>query len=164
MPRIRIHFEWKPIPNATLYTLRISTTTMFTKTVKEAKVSTNSVDLSGLDTGDYFWNVFATNAKKENSAISDTFKFTLVAQGRAQEMVLQVEGTQIHGRVVEVYGHTESGATLMVNGQPVPNIAQDGGFRYFTEPLEPGQHTIVIIGQNRRGGTAKQQVSIVVPR
>lgn len=159
-----IHFEWKPIANATSYTLRISTTTMFTKTVKEKVVPSNSVDLSGLDTGDYFWNVFATDAKKQNSAISDTFKFTLVAQGRAQEMALQVEGTQIHGRVVEVYGHTENGATLMVNGQTVPNIGQDGGFRYFTEPLEPGQHTIVIIGQNRRGGTAKQQVSIVVPK
>jgi hypothetical protein len=51
-----------------------------------------------------------------------------------------------------------------VNGQPVPNIAPDGSFRHFTEPLTPGEHTIVVIGQNRRGGTAKQQVSIVVPK
>ena len=51
-----------------------------------------------------------------------------------------------------------------MNGQSVPNIAPDGTFRHFTEPLEPGQHTISIIGSNRRGGTAKQQVSIVVPK
>jgi len=50
------------------------------------------------------------------------------------------------------------------NGQPVPSIGGDGGFRYFTEPLEPGEHSIVIVGQNRRGGTAKQQVTIVVPK
>jgi hypothetical protein len=46
----------------------------------------------------------------------------------------------------------------------VPNISPDGTFRHFTEPLTPGEHTIVVIGQNRRGGTAKQQVSIVVPK
>ena len=53
---------------------------------------------------------------------------------------------------------------LIINGQPVPNIGSDGSFRYFTEPLDPGEHTIVIVGQNRRGGTAKQQVTIVVPK
>jgi len=62
-----IHFEWKPVPEAVSYSLRISTTAMFTRTVKEAKSSGTSVDVSGLDSGDYFWNVSATNAKKENS-------------------------------------------------------------------------------------------------
>jgi len=53
---------------------------------------------------------------------------------------------------------------LIINGQPVANISPDGTFRHFTEPLEPGQHNIVVIGQNRRGGTAKQQISIVIPK
>jgi hypothetical protein len=145
--------------------VRISTTAMFTKTAKEPKtVSTTSADISGLDAGDYFWTVTATNAKKETSEVSETFRFTLVAQGKTQEMALEITGTQIHGRVVEIIGRTEPGAALIVNGQPVPIIAADGGFRHFTEPLEPGQHTIVIIGENRRGGTAQQKVTIVVPK
>ncbi len=159
-----IHFEWKPVQDAVSYTVRISTTAMFTKTVKEAKVSGTSTESSGLDAGDYFWNVSAVDAKKQNSEISETFKFTLVAQGKSQEMALSIDGTQLHGRVVEIVGRTEPGAALIVNGQPVPNISPDGSFRHFTEQLEPGQHTIVVIGQNRRGGTAKQQVSIVVPK
>jgi hypothetical protein len=138
---------------------------MFTKTVGEPKsVSGTNADVSGLDGGDYFWNVTATNAKKETSEVSETFRFTLVAQGKTQEMALEITGTQIHGRVVEIIGHTEPGAALIVNGQPVPIIAADGTFRHFTEPLEPGQHTIVIIGENRRGGTAQQKVTIVVPK
>jgi len=36
--------------------------------------------------------------------------------------------------------------------------------KILTEALEPGPHTIVIIGSNRRGGTAKQPISIVVPK
>src|ERR1700756_1611250 len=51
-----VHFEWKPVIDAASYTLRISTTSMFTKIVKEVKVtSAPSVDLTGLDPGDYFW-------------------------------------------------------------------------------------------------------------
>lgn len=159
-----LHFEWKPVPEAVSYTLRISTTNMFTKIVKEApKISGTSVDLSGLDAGDYFWNVTALNSKKVTSEVSDTYQFTLVAQGKSQDMLLEIQGTQLHGRVVEIIGRTEPGAALIINGQHVPNIAGDGTFRHFTEPLQPGEHTIVVIGQNRRGGTAKQQVSIVVP-
>ena len=73
-------------------------------------------------------------------------------------------GWQIHGRLAEISGRTEPGAAIIINGQPVANIAPDGNFRYFTEPLDPGEHTIVIIGQNRRGGTARQQITIVVPK
>lgn len=159
-----VHFEWKSVPNAVSYNLRISTTAMFTKTVKEAKSSGTAADISGLDPGDYFWNVTAMDTKKQTSEVSEIFKFTLVAQGKSQSMVLEIDGTQLHGRVAEIVGRTEPGAALIVNGQSVPNIAPDGTFRHFTEQLDPGQHTISVIGSNRRGGTAMKQVSIVVPK
>jgi len=160
-----IHFEWKPVSQAVSYTLRVSATSMFTKTVKDIPgISGTSAEVSGLDAGDYFWTVTASDAKKQTSEVSETFRFTLVAQGKTQEMMLEITGTQIHGRVAEIIGKTEPGAALIVNGQPVPIIAPDGTFRHFTEPLEPGQHTIVIIGENRRGGTAQKKVSILVPK
>jgi hypothetical protein len=160
----QIHFEWQPLDGAVSYTLRISPTTMFTKLIRELKVTGSSTEVTGLDSGDYFWNVTATDAKKETSEFSETFKFSLIAQGKTQEMMLEIESTQIHGRVAEIIGKTEPGAALLVNGQPVANMSPDGSFRHFTEPLEPGQHTIVVIGSNRRGGTAKIPVSIVVPK
>jgi hypothetical protein len=160
-----VHFEWKAVQDAVSYTLRISTTAMFTKTVKEAaKVTGTGVDISGLDPGDYFWSVTATDGKKQTSEVGEIFKFTLVAQAKSQPMVLEITGTQLHGRVAEIVGRAEPGAAIIVNGQPVPNIAPDGTFRHFTEALDPGQHTISIIGSNRRGGTAMKQVSIVVPK
>jgi hypothetical protein len=160
----QIRFEWQPVDGAVGYTLRISPTTMFTKLVKELKVTGTSAEVTGLEAGDYFWNVTASDAKKETSEFSETFKFSLVAQGKGQDMVLQIETPQIHGRVAEITGKTEPRAALIINGQPVANISPDGSFRHFTEPLEPGQHTIVVIGSNRRGGTAKQEISIVVPK
>ena len=159
-----VRFEWKPVPDAVSYTLRISTTAMFTKTVKDATVKGTAVEITGLDPGDYFWNVTATDGKKQTSEVSEIFKFTIVTQGKSQDMVLEIYPSQLHGRVVEIVGRTEPGAALIVNGQSVPNVAPDGSFRHFTEPLDPGQHTISIIGSNRRGGTAMKQVSIVVPK
>jgi hypothetical protein len=165
-PRVAaVHFEWKPVQDASSYSLRISTTSMFTKIVKEApKISGTGVDITGLDAGDYFWNVTATSAKKSSSEVSETNKFTLVAQGKTQDMLLEIQNTQLVGRAVEITGRTEPGAALIINGQPVPNIARDGTFHHFTEPLLPGEHTIVVIGQNRRGGTNQAQVSILVPK
>ena len=160
-----VHFEWKPVQEAVSYTLRVSTTSMFTRTVVDKRnIIGTSVDISGLDAGDYFWNVMATDAKKQSSELGEIYRFSLVAQGKSQDMVLEITGTQLHGRVAEIIGKTEPGAALIVNGQPVPNIAPDGTFRHFTEALEPGQHTIVVVGQNRRGGTGHAQVSIVVPK
>ena len=159
-----VRFEWKPVQDAVSYTLRISTTAMFTKTVKDAKVSGTAVEITGLDPGDYFWNVTATDGKKQTSEVSEIFKFTLVAQGKSQEMVLEIISTQVVGHSAEIVGRTEPGAALIVNGQSVPNIAPDGNFRHFTEQLAPGQHTISISGSNRRGGTAMKQFSIVVPK
>jgi hypothetical protein len=160
-----VRFEWKPVQDAVSYTLRVSTTAMFTKTVKDAKVNGTAVEMTGLDPGvDYFWAVTATDGKKQTSEVSEIFKFTLVAQGKSQEMALEITSTQVVGHSAEIVGHTEPGAALIVNGQSVPNIAPDGNFRHFTEPLAPGQHTISIIGSNRRGGTAMKQVSIVVPK
>ena len=161
----QVRFEWQAVDGAVGYTLRISATSMFTKLVKpEIKVTGTSAEVTGLDAGDYFWNVTASNAKKETSEFSETFKFALVAQGKTQEMRLEITSTQIHGRVAEIIGKTEPGAALIVNGQPVANIDGDGTFRHFTEQLEPGEHTIVVIGSNRRGGTATKKLSIVVPR
>jgi hypothetical protein len=161
--RAPVHFAWSAIPNAVSYTLRVSTNSMFTRTVAEKEVAGTSVDLSGFDPGDYFWSVTAIDAHKKESAPSDAYKFTLIAQGKAEEMLLEVDATEIHGNVVEIIGRTEGSAALIVNGEPVADIARDGRFRYFTQALSRGSHEIVVTGQNRRGGTAIKRVSIVIP-
>jgi hypothetical protein len=158
-----IRFEWKNVPEAASYELRVSTTSMFAKVLADKRTSANSAEVSGLDSGEYFWNVIATDANKHASEPSDTYKFTLVAQGKSEEMLLEVDSTQLHGNVVEISGRTEPGAALIVNGQAVAGIQPDGHFRHFTEPLTRGSQTIVITGQNRRGGTATKRVPIVIP-
>jgi hypothetical protein len=158
-----VHFEWKPAPEAVGYEIRVSTTSMFSRIVEDRKLAGTSVDIAGLDPGDYFWDVIAMDAQKHVSAASDTFKFTLATQGKGQEMMLEIGNTELHGNVVEISGRTEPGAALIINGESVADIHPDGTFKYFTQSLGRGSHSIAITGQNRRGGTAIKRVEIVVP-
>jgi len=160
---VPVRFEWKPVADAVSYELRISTTSMFSRIVEDRKLTGTSVEITGFDQGDYFWDVLATDQEKHVSAPSDTFKFTLATQGKGQEMLLEVGRTELHGNVVEITGRTEPGAALIINGEQVADIQSDGEFKYFTSPLTRGSQTIVLTGQNRRGGTAIKRVEIVIP-
>lgn len=158
-----VHFAWNASATAKEYDLQASTTTSFNHIVTERKTAETAVDISGFGPGDYFWRVRAIDDKGNVSDPSDSYKFTLVAQGKEQEMVLDVDGTELQGNVVEVIGRTEPGAALIINGEEVADIQSDGHFRYFTPPMARGSHTIVITGQNRRGGTAIKRVDVVIP-
>lgn len=160
---VQVHFSWSSVPEATSYSIRVSANAMFTRVVAEKMVSGTSVEFTGLDPGDYFWTVTATDRTHRESAPADAYQFTLVTEGKGQEMLLEVDSTELHGNVVELVGRTEPGATLIVNGEPVADVEPDGRFRYFTQPLERGRHELVVTGQNRRGGTAIKRVSLVVP-
>lgn len=158
-----VHFAWAAIPDASSYSLRVSSNSMFTRIAVEKTVTGTSADLTGFDPGDYYWDVTAIDPHKKESAPSDAFKFSLIAQGKGDEMLLEVDGTELHGNVAELIGRTEPSAALIINGEAVADIGRDGRFRYFTQPLSRGSHEIVVTGQNRRGGTAIKRVPIVIP-
>ena len=158
-----VHFAWAAVSEAASYSLRVSANSMFTRIAAAKVVAGTSADLSGFDPGDYYWSVTAIDAHKQESAPADAFKFTLISQSKTEEMLLEVDGTELHGSVVELMGRTEPNAALIINGEAVADIQRDGHFRYFTQPLPRGSHEIVVTGQNRRGGTAIKRVPIVIP-
>ncbi|HXZ12905.1 MAG TPA: hypothetical protein VEG64_10960 [Candidatus Sulfotelmatobacter sp.] len=158
-----VHFSWKTVATARSYEFQVSTTAMFNRIVIEKKLTGTNLDVSGLTPGDYFWRVRAVDDKNNTSDASDPFKFMLAAQGKEQEMQLEVDSPELHGNNVEISGRTEPGAALIINGDQVADIQHDGHFRYFTPPMTRGSHTIVITGQNRRGGTAIKKLDVVIP-
>ncbi|MGD0842576.1 MAG: FecR domain-containing protein [Candidatus Acidiferrales bacterium] len=158
-----IHFAWSAVPDAVSYDLKIGMTAMFSRIAVEKHITGTSVDVAGLDPGDYYWSVTATDSHKHESAPSEAYKFTLVAEGKGEDMLLEVDGTELHGNVVEVIGRTEPGAALIIDGESVADISPDGHFRFFTQPMARGSQTIVVTGQNRRGGTNIKRVTIVIP-
>lgn len=158
-----IRFEWQPVNTASEYELEISDTSMFNRVLADRKTTDTAVDVTGLNSGEYFWTVKAIDAKGTSSEAADPFKFTMVEQDKEQNMLLEVDPPEFHGKVVEISGHTEPGSALLIDGEAVADIGSDGRFRYFTEPMTTGAHVIVITGQDRRGGTATKRVPVVVP-
>jgi hypothetical protein len=158
-----IHFQWQPVSTAHAYELEISDTATFTKVVSDRKTADTSADVTGLAAGQYFWTVKAIDAKDTLSEAAGAYQFTLAQQDKGQDMPLEVDDIEFHGKLVEVIGHTEPGATLIINGEEVADIGPDGKFRYFTQPMTSGDHVLVITGQDRRGGTAIKRVPVVVP-
>jgi hypothetical protein len=158
-----VHFSWNPVATAKSYEFQISSTAAFNHVLIDKKTPNESVDIAGLDPGDYFWRVRAIDADNKSSDVSDSFKFILVIQGKEQEMLLEVNSTELQGNVVEVIGRTEPGAALIINGEEVASIQPDGHFRHFLQPMAKGSHEIVITDQNRRGGTATKRVEVVIP-
>lgn len=158
----QIRFQWQPVDTAQQYELKISNTAMFNRSISRRTTDT-AVEVSGLDPGEYFWTVKAIDAKGASSEAADPFKFTLVEQDKEQSMQLDVDPVEFHGKVVEISGHTEPGAALLIDGEAVADIGPDGRFRYFTEPMTTGDHVIVITGQDRRGLTGIKRIPVVVP-
>jgi hypothetical protein len=158
-----VHFSWNAVATAKSYQFQVSTTAAFNHVVMDKKVSGESVDITGLDPGDYFWRVRAIDADNKTSDASDPFKFILVVHGKEQEMLLEVDSTELNGNVVEVIGRTEPGAALIINGEQVASIQPDGHFRHFLPPMAKGSHEIILTGQNRRGGTSTKRVEVVIP-
>lgn len=158
-----IRFEWQPVNTAREYELEISDTSMFNRVLADRKTTDTAVEVTGLAAGDYFWTVKAIDAKNASSEMSPPYKFTLVAQGNEQGMLLKVDGVEFHGKVVEIIGRTEPGSALIIDGEEVADIGEDGRFRHFTQPMSSGAHEIVITGQDQRGGTVIKRVPVVVP-
>jgi hypothetical protein len=158
-----VHFAWNAVATAKSYQFQISTTAAFNHVVMDKRLSSESVEITGLDPGDYFWRVRAIDLDNKSSDVSDPFKFILVVHGKEQEMLLEVDSTELNGNVVEVIGRTEPGAALIINGEQVASIQGDGHFRHFLQAMTKGSHEIILTGQNRRGGTATKRVEVVIP-
>jgi hypothetical protein len=158
-----VHFSWNPVATAKTYQFQTSTTAAFSHLVQDKKTATESVDVVGLEPGDYYWRVRAIDADGKTSDVSDSFKFSLVVHGKELEMLLEIDSTELQGNLVEVVGRTEPGAALIINGEQVASIQADGHFRHFLPAMTKGSHEIIITGQNRRGGTATKRVEVVIP-
>jgi hypothetical protein len=94
---------------------------------------------------------------------SESNQFSVIRQDTAGEILLVVEKTIQHGRVIEIIGRTEPGATVLVNNEPVFSVAPNGSFKHFTSPLSnAGPNRITITAQNSEGRIATVRKSITI--
>ncbi|MBI4463044.1 MAG: hypothetical protein HY653_09080 [Acidobacteria bacterium] len=159
-----IRFEWSSVPEALSYRLRIYTSPLLTRQVLERKnIAATSFEAHGMNPGEYWWNVTAIDAQKQESAESETNKFSLHEQPAEEELLLVIDNVIQHGRVIEIVGRTEPGATVLIQGEQVALVGPDGRFKHFTRPLSgAGAHVITITAQNQRGEVVTRRKPVYV--
>ncbi len=158
-----VRFEWQPVTRARAYHLRVSTSPLFANPVIDRRVSENTYSARGFAPGDYYWTVRALDENNNESVEGEPNRFTLAPQPAAEQLLLSIESVVLHGRVIEVRGRTEPGATVTINAESVASVKPDGTFTHFTKPLsEPGVHSITVVAQNRRGDVVTRSQRVIV--
>jgi len=160
-----IDFAWSDVPGAVKYHFQVSPSVMMTNySVDRIIPGRTTTQVTGLDEGVYYWIVSSIDAKGQESQASQVNKLNLVRDvGSGSQAYLEITKITLHGKVVEVQGKTEPGATVIINNEQVFSIAPDGTFRHFTSPLtKSGSNTISITAQNRKGDTNTIRKTVVI--
>jgi hypothetical protein len=161
--QVSVTFSWTPADNATAYRLRVSKNPYFSSTVLDKKLANTELAVNGMPEGAYYWVVTAMDARGKESIESEKNRFTEIPKGTADvPMVLELEDFQQQAHIIIIKGKTEPGARVMVNGQEVPSVQEDGTFTYYTPPLPTGESVITVTAQNSKGGVATQTKRVVI--
>lgn len=146
-----VNFSWAPVDNVREYHIKISRNPSFTGPGVDDRKAATQVLVTNLQEGSpYYWQVRSIGPDGKESIESETYRFTIVPKGTGS-LALELGDFVQMGHVIEVKGHTEPNARVMVNGQEAV-VASDGAFRHFTNPLPTGENLITVTAQDAKGG------------
>jgi hypothetical protein len=156
-----LSFSWSPVDNVREYHIKIARTPSFLGAlIVDDKKPTTQVLVTNLQEGVYYWQVRSIGMDGKESIESEVYKFTVVPKGTGTLALELNDFTQL-GHVIEVKGHTEPGARVMVNGAEAV-VAGDGAFHHFTNPLPTGENLITITAQDTKGGVNTVTKTVVI--
>jgi Glucodextranase, domain B len=145
-----VNFSWAPVDNVREYHIKINRNPSFVGPGVDDKKAATQVLVTNLQEGiPYYWQVRSIGPDGKESIESEVYRFTIVPKGTGT-LALEVGDFIQMGHVIEVKGHTEPNARVMVNGQDAV-VAGDGAFRHFTNPLPTGENVITITAQDAKG-------------
>ncbi len=158
-----VEFTWSAVATADSYRLKISPSPIFATLAVDRTLRSTSVRLPSLREGDYYWTVTSVDSNRRESQESEPSQFSVIRQANEGEILLLVDRYVQHGKVIEIIGRTEPGATVLVNNEPVFNVAPNGSFKHFTQPLpNTGPNRITITAQNSAGKLATLRQTITI--
>jgi glucodextranase-like protein/fibronectin type III domain protein len=157
-----VNFSWAPVDNVREYRIRVSRNASFSgPVVVDDKKPSTQVLITNLQEGaTYYWQVSSIGQDGKESIESETYKFTVVPKGTGS-LALEIGDLVQMGHVIEVRGHTEPNAHVMVNGQEAV-VASDGAFHHFTNPLPTGENLITVTAQNAKGEVNTQTKPVTI--
>jgi hypothetical protein len=165
----QIELKWSPVSKAVRYRIQISRSRLFVPDATEVdlddRVETSSrVKVSR--EGSYFWRVAAINAEGHPSDWSLVRRFKMLTEpprqlGQALPPRLVISAPQQMGNLFLIFGKTDPGAIVTVNGEPA-DVESDGSFKKTTTIDREGYATLVIKAVDASGNETIKPLKVFV--
>lgn len=159
--------RWAEVKGARRYRLQISRTTMFgDRLLDKSDVRSTTVQIPGLQEGNYYWRVAAIDRKDIESGFSEARRFRVsgLSERRSRDQVppmLEVSEFMPSGHMVIINGRTEAGAVLTVGGQSI-DVYDDGRFTAVVRMKKEGRNQLEIVAQDLAGNETRMQRTVYV--
>ncbi|PYS94218.1 MAG: hypothetical protein DMF50_12745 [Acidobacteria bacterium] len=159
--------RWSAVPGATRYRLQMARTALFGDLLLDkSDIRSTSVQIPGLQEGNYYWRASAIDGRDVESAFSENRKFTVANahEARGDDTTpppLVVQDFLPTGHLVIINGRTEPGAILTVDGQKI-DVYEDGAFTAVIRMKKEGFNQLEIVAQDPAGNVTRMRRGVYV--
>lgn len=157
---------WKRVKGAEKYLLEISDNASFSRVIRREKILDASAKSPkpfkgtfprDLGPGAYYWRVTAISPEKLPGRLSRVRFIRIIEDKEPPFLVIESpkEGAILSESTVEIFGSTETKASLIIQDQPL-EVAADGTYRYRYK-LSEGTNHIIISATDRAGNVSHSE-------
>jgi hypothetical protein len=164
-----VDLKWTPVTKAARYRIQISRSRLFVPGATDVDLDDRSGTAARVRVnreGSYFWRVAAIDASGRPSDWSAVRRFRMGVEpasfaSHALPPQLTVSAPQQMGNLFLVFGKTDPGAVVTVNGEPA-DVAPDGSFKKTVTVNRDGSATLIVKAVDAAGNETVKQVKVFV--
>ncbi len=166
-----ITLRWRTVsPTASGVHLQVSRSKRFIEggmDVDATRTGRDEARLKAVAPGTYYWRLATVDESGQQSEWSTVRRFQIVSTTRRPLIEdhtppeLEVEPASQMGHLFIVEGHTEAGATVTINGEPV-EVDGDGHFRKAVEVTDEGWNDLVVEAVDPAGNRTERRQRVFV--
>jgi ElaB/YqjD/DUF883 family membrane-anchored ribosome-binding protein len=157
--RVTTALAWEKSAGAARYHLVISDRALFTVPLYDADREETSVQLEGLQPGEYYWKVASVFPAGVRGPYSQPWRFRVTSQSLHDREdttppILEITESVQSGPMLILNGRTESGAHLWVDNEKV-DVTDDGTFYAVIRLRKEGVNDVSLLAQDASGNARK---------
>lgn len=165
-----IDLKWTPVTKAARYRIQISRSRLFVPDATDVDLDNRTGTAARVRVnreGSYFWRVASIDASDRPSDWSAVRRFRMGVEPasfgdrRALPPRLTVSAPQQMGNLFLVFGKTDPGAVVTVNGEAA-DVAPDGSFKKTVTVNREGSARLVVKAVDAAGNETVKQVKVFV--
>jgi hypothetical protein len=151
--------SWDKTQGAARYHLVISDRLLFTAALYEADRLETTVQLDGIQRGEYYWKVASVTAAGIRGPYSEPWRFRVSSQSLHDQEdttppILEITENVQSGPMLILNGRTEPGALLWVDNEKV-DVTDSGTFYAVVRLRKEGVNDISLMAQDASGNVRK---------